>query len=661
MEIANESVLEKPTSIKTNNDAFLELEQRTFSALETYSNVHRGTGHFSMVSTCLFEKARAVILSHLFLSPQKYNVIFCPTYGALELEKLLREKSYYKITSDDIGLPLGVSALAVRKNFLPKGTPHYTGGNVVKLVSQNSLIWADPSQKFEAGTPSIVNVITFATALLLTKKYGPDCFLKKTFVRTTTKELFYNDKFAGLMGDKLLVELRNSFVGKNFEVPTKTGYQPFSNFDNAASNPTMLPVWGLVKKLYQLPPERYQEVIAESTAIIRNFINADPKVYDIIFTGNTTEATNILANLLHKENDNRTEIKVLTSLLEHHSNELPWRYLQGASIVRINISQQGFINLEELEQILKKHNYDNTTGKNRINLVALSVASNVLGSYNDMKEIGKIAHRYGALFLADAAQLIAHRKIDLEGSNVDFLVFSGHKIYAPFGSGALVAKKSFTGRHQREIMKIKQAGEKNIVGIAAMAKSMELLRRTGMDTIEETEKELSRHLIDFLSKNKEIELFGVIDTESENFANRTGVISFVLKNVPHNLAATELAKNGGIGVRNGCFCAHLLVKHLLKIHPLSAIVADLGILFFPKITGIILPGLVRVSFGLQNNIHEVVRLILCLEKIIKEPRSQNVIYAAKSGNGTPFIPKDETDKEIEKFVAQREYMVYGGI
>jgi len=162
----------------TSDKAFAELEKSVFTALETYSNVHRGSGHNSMVTTYLFDKAREIVLEYLGLKKGKHLVIFCTPRKAEMLKRLINSESYKTISSQEIGIPLGLCALAIKRGDLPKGVPFQTGGGTARLISHKWIIWEKAPDKFEAGTPAIINVIAFAKALLLIKKYGKNRFCK---------------------------------------------------------------------------------------------------------------------------------------------------------------------------------------------------------------------------------------------------------------------------------------------------------------------------------------------------------------------------------------------------------------------------------------------------------------------------------------------------
>ena len=176
-EVLDFQEVEKPTSQDNEKaEAFAELERGVQAALETYSNVHRGSGHNSLVSTHLYEQARDIVLEYLGLSKDKYAVIFCTPRRAELIKALLKPKSYQIVSSQDIGLPLGVRALVVERKALPRGVPFQTGGGTARLVSPGWVIWAKAPDKFEAGTPAIVNVIAFARALRLIQHFGKDAF-----------------------------------------------------------------------------------------------------------------------------------------------------------------------------------------------------------------------------------------------------------------------------------------------------------------------------------------------------------------------------------------------------------------------------------------------------------------------------------------------------
>jgi selenocysteine lyase/cysteine desulfurase len=600
--------------------AFEKLEEGVRSALETYSNVHRGTGHYSMISTALFERAREIILEYLGLDKKKYLLVFCSAYGSEILKTQLHFKNYETVSSRDIGLPLGLRALAIKKSALPKGIPFQTGGSVAKMVSPNFVIWADAPQKFEAGTPCIINAIAFAIGLTLKHHHGADCFKPQDDVILTAKEILHHDELSGYSGSQLLTELGKLLFGRDLRVPTREGDKSYINLDNAASTPTFYPIWNVVEKTWRQSDKVHGDIIREVRRILTGFLGASRENYEILFTCNATEAINIAARFVQDEYRDGSEFVILNTLLEHNSNELPWRCISGASLIRLSIDKEGFVDPYELEFILKKYNQEGIYGKKRIRIVAISGASNVLGTYNDIQAISRIAHKYNARILVDGAQLVAHRTVKMDDWGIDYLALSGHKVYAPFGSGALLVRKEHVHIGHAEIERIKTSGEENIIGIAALGKAIILLQRIGLDVIEDKERILVTRTLKGLSGVPEIEVYGIADTNSERLHLKGGIVSFRLKKVQHHLAAKELAERGGIGVRYGCFCTHLLIKHLLKLPPALAVVQNIILILVPRLANII-PGLVRVSFGIENEVSEVDRFIEVLEKIVRAPRS----------------------------------------
>jgi len=364
--------------------------------------------------------------------------------------------------------------------------------------------------------------------------------------------------------------------------------------------------------------------------------------YDIIFTSNTTEAINLTAESLNLEIDDGTDAVVLNTLLEHSSNDLPWRMISRSSPIRLSIDTEGFIDLSELDTLLSTYNQKGRYGMKRIKLVAVSGASNVLGSCNNIAEISRIVHKYGAHLLVDAAQLIAHNEVDMEASGIDYLAFSAHKVYAPFGCGVLVARKGLLHFSTDELERIHSSGEENAGGIAALGKALVILRRIGMNFIREEEQALTVRALSGLSEIPGLKIYGIKDPDSPRFSQRIGVIVFELKGMMADKVAKELAIQGGIGVRNGCLCAHILIKHILNINPALEQFQGLIQTLFPKVK---FPGLTRVSLGLENSEEDVDILIHSLHNITQ--------YVSASSNS-----KADVQKQINDFVKDVALKVY---
>jgi selenocysteine lyase/cysteine desulfurase len=601
---------QSPDSLNTN--AFSELESAVNIALETYSNVHRGSGHNSMVTTHLFEQARDIVLEYLGLNKGRFVVVFCTPRNAAVLINQLKPESFQLVSSQDIGLSLGIRALAVQRKALPKGAPFQTGGGTARLISKEWVIWAKDPDKFESGTPAIINIIAFAKALRMIKQYGKDLFKNPDMKQLTANEILYQDELEKYSGQELLDELRQTLIGSGVQVTTMKGNRTFINLDNSASTPTFTPIWNAFRHTFRQPEKVRKEVIREVKSICSEVLGAPSDTYDVIFTSNTTEAINLVAESFSREFAEDTESVVLNTLLEHSSNDLPWRMIPGCSVVRLSVDDEGFIDFKELENLLISYNQECRLGKKRIKLVAVSGASNVLGVCNNLAEISRIVHRYGARLLVDGAQLAAHRKVALEECGIDYFAFSAHKVYAPFGSGALVSRKGLLHFMPDELELIRSSGEENAGGIAALGKALVLLQRIGMNLIREEEQALTELALRGMAKIEGLKIFGINDPESSGFTNKVGVISFMLKNKMAPQVGKELAFLGGIGVRTGCHCAHITVKHILHVGPGLERFQRVIVTLFPKLS---LPGVVRISLGIENNEADVDALIQALGTI----------------------------------------------
>jgi selenocysteine lyase/cysteine desulfurase len=600
--------------------AYDELERGVYHALETYANVHRGNGHHAMVTTRLFEQAREIVLEHLGLSKTKYEVIFCSPRFATKLMSQLKPGAYECLSGNDLGLSVGIRALAVQRNAFPAGPPINSGGGTTRLISRNWVIWDRAPGKFEAGTPAIINIIAFARAIRMIRKYGKDIFLEKKSQPLTSGEILFHDNLSDASGHSLLTTLRQTLIGRDVLVPTVDGPRPFINLDNAASTPTFLPVWDAFRLAWRQDPQIQKEIAGATKSVCAQFLDAPPEKFDVLFTLNTTEAINLVAESLGRENEKDTEPVILNTLLEHNSNELPWRLLQGHSLLRMPVNDEGFVDHDELEKTLSDYNEKALFGKKRIRLMALCGASNVIGVFNDIAAISSIVHRYGARLLVDAAQLAAHRGISMEKCGIDYLAFSAHKIYAPFGTGVLIARKGMLHFSPAELAEIRSSGEENAGGIAALGKALILLQRIGLDVIQAEEQTLASRLLQGLTKIPGLEVYGIRDHESPAFARRGGVFVFGLKGFLPAKLAGELTARGGIGLRYGCHCSHLLIKHLLHIPPSLEWVQGTLLHLFPKLS---LPGLARISLGIQNTEKEVDTLLRLLNQLANEPKTKS--------------------------------------
>ena len=646
-----------------NKAAFSELEASVELALETYANVHRGTGYNSMASTYLFEEARKTILNGRGLDGSRSTVVFCTPARAALLEAAVCPGGAVVLSSRDLGLPLGLRAVIIRSGAIPKGTPFQTGGGTVRLVSRRSVVWEGAPDRFEAGTPPVINAIAFAKALDLTRRFGIRAFEPPADEAATPFRILHEDDLLEFSGRELLERLRLTTMGCGRPVPTAGGSLPYIHADNAASTPTFRAVWNAVRQTWRLPEQRRKELVAAVRAQCAGFFGAPSDRYDVIFTSNTTEAINLAAQALTGKPSlgavPECETIVLNTFAEHNSNELPWRFAEGVTLVRTPVDDEGFPDLREMERFLREYNEDGAHGRQRIRVVAVSGASNVLGSCPDLAEIGRIAHRYQALVFVDAAQLAGHRAIRMAADGLDGLAFSGHKMYAPFGAGGLILRKGLWSAGDVAFGDARTSGDENVMGVAALGKAIDLLERIGMDVVHDEEQRLTRTALRELGAVPGVRLYGVTDPDSPRIDRRLGVLSFGLKRVPHNLAARELAETAGIGVRAGCHCAHILVKRILRMHRVREALSNLGMRFVPRITRSILPGLVRVSFGLVNSEADVHRLALALEKIANRRTSLVMRLLAKTHNAAPVLAETETGRRMHAEVDREASSIYG--
>ena len=415
--------------------------------------------------------------------------------------------------------------------------------------------------------------------------------------------------------------VRERIVGVDVQVPLLDGtHRQYVNLDNAASTPALKPVFDKVNEFMawyssvhrgtgfksQIATEAYD--LAHD--IVGCFVGANLETNTVIFGKNTTEAINKLARRFPLERDD----VVLCSLMEHHSNDLPWR-LQ-ARLVHIDVHDDGSMDEDHFDRLL-----DQYAGK--VKLVAISGASNVTGNINPIHRLAEKAHAAGAKILVDAAQLAPHRAIDVRPDSapdhLDFVAISAHKMYAPYGTGALIGPTSIfsqgtpdvVGGGTVDIVTVDdvhwggppdrdEAGSPNVVGAVAMAQAILSLEEIGMDALARHEAELTAHALRRLQEIDGVEVYGMADPDRA--AERLGVIPINMRGSSHYKVAAALSFEGGIAVRNGCFCAHPYILRLLKVAGDEALHHQQDIIDGSRVG---LPGLVRISFGCYNSIEEV--------------------------------------------------------
>lgn len=438
-------------------------------------------------------------------------------------------------------------------------------------------------------------------------------------------------------------DFRNLVVGLDVQCPLADGTcSTIINFDNAATTPSFCSVLKSVNDFSSIYSSvhrgnGYKSILSsdmyeQGRDIIKSFVGADKEKDIVIYTKNTTDSINILSCILREQKDGKNVI--ISTWMEHAANDLPWR--DKFKVKYVQTDEFGRLSLDNLEAKLKRY-----SGKTK--LVTVTGASNVTGYINPIYEIAKLAHKYGTKILVDAAQLIPHSSFEMKpfGSeeHIDYLAFSGHKMYAPFGTGVLIGPKdSFQEgnpycqggsaislvthkRIQWEEPPLKdEAGTPNLIGVIALVSAIETMQSIGMDKIAEKEKELHDYAIDKIIKIPGIKLYSYPDK-----GDTIAIIPFNMEGVHHKLMAAILSFEAGIAVRTGFFCAHPYSERLLGLR-------EKDMTPFFKNPELPLPGIVRISFGLYNSCQEIDKLIHAL----------NVI-AENKGH---YISKYENNKDV---------------
>jgi selenocysteine lyase/cysteine desulfurase len=357
--------------------------------------------------------------------------------------------------------------------------------------------------------------------------------------------------------------------------------------------------------------------------ITLDFVGADPNEHTCIFGKNTTEAVNKLARRFPFTAQRDV---VLTSGMEHHSNDLPWR--TAAHTVHVALTPDGRLDEVDFDTQLERYG-------ERVALVAITGASNVTGFLNPVHRLAEKTHAAGAMIMVDCAQLAPHRKVDMrrlaDPAHYDFITVSAHKMYAPFGTGALIGRKDIfsqgdpdvTGGGTVEIVTLEdviyttppdrdEAGSPNTVGAIALAGAIRQLEAVGMDQVAQHEAELTEYALRRLPSVPGLRLYG--DSNPAHASQRLGVIPLMLESVPHFLASAILGYEFGIGVRSGCFCAHPYILHLLGLSHAESRQVRSDMLAGDKSH---MPGLIRASFGLYNTLEEIDYLVEALNRITR--------------------------------------------
>lgn len=396
-------------------------------------------------------------------------------------------------------------------------------------------------------------------------------------------------------------------IRKDFPILSRTVYnRPLVYLDNAAT--TQKPravVEAMTEEYYSVNANVHRgvhylsqqatDLHEQARANVQNFINARSEA-EIIFTRGTTESLNLVAfsfgEAFLKEGD-----EVLVSVMEHHSNIVPWQMLRerkGIVLKVVPMTDEGEIDLETYKSLFSP----------RTRLVCIAHVSNVLGTVNPVKEMAAIAHAHGAKVLVDGAQSVPHRRVDVQDIGCDFLTFSGHKIYGPTGIGVLygreellekmppyqgggemIARVSFEKTTYERLPFKFEAGTPDFVGSHALAVALDYVRGIGQDIIAAHEADLTRYAMEQMSRIPGMKIYGTA-------REKDAVISFNVGDI-HPLDLGTLLDRLGIAIRTGHHCAQPLM-------------ARCGV-----------ESMARASFALYNTRAEVDALVAGIDRVRK--------------------------------------------
>ncbi|MCL2868091.1 MAG: cysteine desulfurase [Candidatus Bathyarchaeota archaeon] len=342
------------------------------------------------------------------------------------------------------------------------------------------------------------------------------------------------------------------------------------------------------------------ELYEQGRERVANFVNAKESS-EIIFVRGTTEAINLVAYSWGLNNLKKND-EILVSLMEHHSNIVPWEItakIRGFKINYANVTSDGILDVKDFENKINS----------KTKLVCLSHVSNVTGMVNEIKKLSKIVHDHGAIMLVDGAQSVPHMKVDVQDLNADFLVFSGHKMLGPTGIGVLYGKKEllqnmspfqgggemikdvvFDPANQRCNISWNmppwkfEAGTPNICGVVGLTAAIKYLEQVGMDNILAHEQALTKYALNGMKNLGKIMLYGPMNS------NKCGIITFGLAELSsHDIAL--LCDSYGVAIRSGYHCAQ-------PLHQIFQLQSS-----------------ARASFYLYNTIEEINRFIEVLKEI----------------------------------------------
>ncbi|SDC63217.1 aminotransferase class V-fold PLP-dependent enzyme [Rhodococcus tukisamuensis] len=390
--------------------------------------------------------------------------------------------------------------------------------------------------------------------------------------------------------------------GAGLSVPLADGSTcTYANFDYAASAPALAQVTARVQDLlpYYASVHRgagYASQVCTASYegardVVAEFVGARSDDV-VVFTRNTTDSLNLLAGCVPGD--------TVVLDIEHHANLLPWKR-NGARVVEAADTVEETIRRIVAELCAKP-----------AALLAITGASNVTGEVLPIARLAQVAHECGARILVDGAQLLPHRRVDLVALGVDYLAFSGHKLYAPFGAGVLVGRADWLdaaepylagGGATRDVSSDSvewaaapqrhEAGTPNVLGVAALAAACEALAGLDAEQAQAHERALCERLVDGLSAVEGVELLRIWSDAPDS----VGIVTFTVDGCEPREVASYLADLHGIGVRDGRFCAHPLLARLGRRE-----------------------GAVRASLGLGSHSADVDRLVAAVREFVAARR-----------------------------------------
>ena len=461
-----------------------------------------------------------------------------------------------------------------------------------------------------------------------------------------------------IVNTAIMKKIRSMIYGLDAFVQHGNGRMaPMINLDNAATTPPFKAVsdeimkqllfYGSVGRGTGQKSRHTSVVYNEGRDVVLDFVGARDDKYTVFYAANTTDGINKLASALTNSVDKHgcpidEDILVVSTRMEHHANDLPWR--ERAHTVYAEVDEAGRLILDDFERILKQDKYKYMT-----KYVTVTAASNVTGYVNDVHEIARIAHKYNAKIIVDGAQIVSHRKFSMLGrkgkdEDIDFFVFSAHKMYSPFGGGAVVGLKSVLNERMPQYYgggmvatvnddsviyagepDLYEAGSPNVPGVVGMIKAIEILKGIGFDYIANYEQKLLRKVLSELSKINNVILYG----DCEKIEDRVGVFVFNINGRKPEDVANELALRAGIAVRHAAFCAHPYVRRLERLTK-----NRFGSFCDPP------QGMVRCSFGIYTTEEEVDILIQTVKEIAEESFITNGVRVTVSSKKVIKQPND---------------------